>query len=310
VLTRVLVVRREVLGAARGFTLAEVVVALGVGGVVFGAFALVLARQERAHADLTRRLRAHAQMQEGAAALLSDLRGLSPAAGDIPPGGARDSAIEFRATIGSAIACGFRGRDLVVAFASFVAPPAPGDTAWAYRTDTTPPTWVSLPLTGARVAAPEVVTCPLLAAAADASSAGRARPRTAYSFELSELPEQAGFAALAPVRVTRPVRYSLYRAPDAAWYLGRREWSIARGGFASVQPVSGPYRAYSPPGTGFSGLELRYFDTDQREVPSGATETGRIARAVISLRAPPARDRPNHPERDVSTVVVAFRNRP
>jgi hypothetical protein len=294
--------------ARRGFTLAEAVVALGVGGVVFGAFALVVARQDRAHADLVRRIRARAQMHEGAGALAAELRPVAPPAGDIPPGGARDSAIEFRATVGSGISCGLRGGALVVAFSSFVAAPDVGDTAWVYGGDAPPATWRPLAVSGASVVAPEVGACALLDAAANVRPAGRQSPRGAYSLQLADPLDSGSFSALAPVRVTRHVRYSLYRAPDGLWYLGRREWSVARGRFATIQPVSGPYRSYARAGTGASGVEFRYFDGEGRAVASGAIETDRIARAVIALRALPAPNVLPRPERDVATIDVAFRN--
>ena len=45
----------------------------------------------------------------------------------------------------------------------------------------------------------------------------------------------------APVRFTRPVRYSLYRAADGDWYLGEREWNPTTVRFNTIQPVSGPF---------------------------------------------------------------------
>ena len=239
---------------AHGFTLAELVVALGIGGVVLGAFALAVAHQERAYGELARRVRARAALREGLAPLLADLRTISPAAGDLKPGHASDSAVELRTTIGSAVVCEIAGRTLTGALASFVTQPETGDTAWAYVASDTGQTWMPLPIQAAVVHPAESGLCPFPARGASALPGGRAR-HAWYALELLDLPP--GLAMGTPLRVTRPARYSLYRAPDSKWYLGRREWSPARGLFETIQPVGGPQRVvrshtspscFAPPG--------------------------------------------------------------
>ncbi|MFN2564301.1 MAG: type II secretion system protein J [Gemmatimonadaceae bacterium] len=297
-------------GSRVGFTLSELVVALGVGGVAFGAFALVVAQQERAHAELSRRVRARAQLRDGLAALVTDLRAASPAAGDIPPGGARDSSIELRATIGTAVACEVEGSTIVGALTSFVTPPGAGDTAWAYVERDGASGWAAFPISGVSVPSGLEPSACAFPAGALTVVHSRGAPGPTYSLTLAEQPPATAPSG-TPFRVTRRVRYSLYRAPDGRWYLGRREWSQRQSRFETIQPVSGPYRGYATPSGDTSGLELRYFDGDDVELPAGLSDTERIARIAITLRAPPAPfDNRTWEPRDVASATVAMRNRP
>ena len=266
--------------ARSAFTLVELVVALALAGVVLGAFALVVVRQQRAYGDLTQRVRADAQMREGLAALAGDLAALSPSAGDVPIGGATDSSLEFRATVGTAVVCELLRGEIFLRLPSFVAPPQPGDTAWTYPdSGTRPLRWTPMTVSG--------VSTPVELPARCTTPADGRGPGPALALATTD----AGVAAVAPgapLRVTRRVRYSLYRAPDRRWYLGRREWSPAIGRFETIQPVSGPYAPYSPPGEP-SGLRLRYFDRNGAELPAGSLSG--LAAITVTLRRPPFADR-------------------
>jgi prepilin-type N-terminal cleavage/methylation domain-containing protein len=278
--------------APHGFTLAELVVALSLSSVALGAFAIVVVHQERTHAELSRRVRERSQSSEGIAALVAELRAVAPSAGDIPPGGARDSAIEFRATVGSLALCELRGQTIVAALASFVTPPKPGDTVWAYVDADSAPAW--MPLSVAEVSSPlegQPAECATPAAALSVTPSRRA-PRHRYTLALAQS-APAGTSNGTPMRVTRQIRYSVYRAPDGQWYLGRREWSSLRGGFETIQPVSGPYGSYGA---------LRYFDETGQELPSGSPATDRIAKIAVALLEPQGR-------RDVTSITVGVRNR-
>jgi hypothetical protein len=289
------------------FTLAELVVALSVAGVAFGAFALAVAQQERVHAELARRVRARGQVRDGLAALAADLRAVSPAAGDIASGSARDSSVEFRTTIGTAVVCDIANGSITGALASFVTPPKVGDTAWAYLAGDSSAGWTPLPIAGARAAsASQANLCAFRPTAASVIGDRLAR-RAWYSLELSQ-PVGPQISVGTPLRITRPVRYSLYRSTDARWYLGRREWSPARGRFETTQPVSGPYRPYASEATQSSGLELRYFDAGAIQVPSGSIASDRIAQLTVLVRAPPPSGNAQARTRDVTSVTISLRN--
>jgi hypothetical protein len=262
---------------------------MGLGGVALGAFAFLVAQEERTHAELSRRVRGTSQAREGLSALITELSAVAPRGGDIPAGGAADSAIEFRATVGSFHACELRGQTMIATLASFVTAPQPGDTAWLYTDAEAASEWVPLPIVDVSLLSmSDEVAC----AGPTAPVSNRPAPRHRYAFALAQ-PPPPGIAALAAVRVTRHVRYSVYRAPGGGWYLGRREWSAAAGRFETVQPVSGPYAGYRA---------LRYFDETGAELSSASTATDRIAKISVSLRAP-------HEWREVTPITIGLRNR-
>jgi hypothetical protein len=211
--------------------------------------------------------------------------------------------------VGTSIVCRVDASSITTALESFVTPPTPGDTIWLFSQDTLGSSWLPLALTAVWTQpshAPSDCGGHTFPASAYAARAGA---RAGYALSLSEpVPRSVGPGT--PIRVTRLVHYSLYRAPDARWYLGRREWSPARGRFEVIQPVSGPYRPYGLEATQTSGLELRYLDESGESVPSGNSATERVASMVVTIRAPPPRSDASRSERrDALSVSVALRNR-
>jgi prepilin-type N-terminal cleavage/methylation domain-containing protein len=291
-----------VLTVRRAFTLVELIVALVVGGVAFGAFSAVMVNGERSHARLRHRIHARAQALAGLATLAQDLRALSPSAGDIIA--AEDSAIELRATVATLSVCELRDSAAITAHASFVSPPKIGDTLWTLVVDDST-RWLPLSASGADpIAAGDSALCRLPAKAAGTP------PRTSSSRQRYRLtfaqPPPVVIGPSTALRLTRHVRYSLYRAPDGQWYLGRREWSAPLGRFETIQPLSGPYRPYAASGTGLSGLELRYRDRAGQELsPPGTTD---IAAIELTIRTRPPPSDGSIRRRDETSIVVAPRN--
>jgi hypothetical protein len=103
-------------------------------------------------------------------------------------------------------------------------------------------------------------------------------------------------------RITRPLRYSLYRAGDGWWYLGIRTWNPATAQFNGVQPTAGPY---APPGR--NGSRIEYFDSAGNAISSGTPDTRGIARIEWLLATVPRGTTPGVP--DSVRIVVAPRNR-
>src|SRR5689334_4137565 len=87
-----------------GFTLAETMLVLALGAIVLGLVSTIGNNLRRQLAMQATRLSVAEQLGAGAQLLPLDLRAVSPAAGDIVE--ARDTALQVRATIGSAIVCG------------------------------------------------------------------------------------------------------------------------------------------------------------------------------------------------------------
>lgn len=90
----------------------------------------------------------------------------------------------------------------------------------------------------------------------------------------------------AVLRITRPFRYSLYRASDGAWYIGERDWNNAEGRFNPIQPVVGPFLGAA------RGMAFRYSDSSDASitipVPPSAIE--RIAMIHVDLRSQTRRE--------------------
>jgi len=145
------------------------------------------------------------------------------------------------------------------------------------------------------------------------SALDAAASRTGYALTLpAALPSEVRRGA--PVRFVRRARYSLYKSSDGAWYLGyRRCNAIGQSVCTTIQPVSGPYLAYSHGGTGVSGLGFRYFDANGNELFDAAASP-QLAKIDVVLRGETshsvslvgdARQR----YRDSSVVTVSPRNR-
>ena len=280
-----------------GFTLLEMVLVLVLSGIVLGVVSGIGNGLHRQLRDTARRIEIAEELSAARAILPLDLRSLSPGDGDIRAGEARDSSLEMRSAVANGIVCGITNG--AVMLAPFRPPGGrsvswsaqPGDTLWVLNDADS--AWRPTRITDVHTTRG---ICPSLVSDASASA-----------FDLDHLATVGvrDSLALAPgnaVRVTRRIRYSLYRGGDGLWYLGVRSWNAATSSFNGVQPLSGPY---APPSA--TGSRIEYFDTDVNRVPSGASDTRRIARTEWVLLSSSQRGTLHQ---DSSRVVVAVRNRP
>lgn len=259
----------------RGATLVELVVAMSLAAVILGAASSTLVRQRRDADSHASRVRAESQVRGALGGLQAALEGLSPEQGDLAPGGARDTALQLRTVVASAVACDSDAGRVTIAAddtsearnGGVAAAPKLGDTLW-WRPPGGP-AWIARRVMNV---ATSVGIC------AVTGGVSQALLRLAFA-PPDSVPKGA------PLRLTRPARYSFYRAGDGSWQLGIAEWSEVLHAFASPQPVAGPFVLTAPAGirTGF-----RYFDAAGHELPVGAqgTEVTRIARVRISLVTP------------------------
>jgi hypothetical protein len=281
-------------------------VSLTLFGLVLTAFGGLLARHERAHATLDARLLAAAQLREGEGALAHHHLPHAPRAGDNAAGEARDSAIAIRAVVATGVACDPAGLsialpppagDPLASLHARLTMPQRFDTAWAWAEGSAGRSWVPL-----RVGAVSISTT--RCAAAPGSLPWPDGPRLVLAITgVAALPP--GLAPGTPLRVTRRVRWSLYRASDRRWWLGFREQAAGSGALAAVQPVVGPLRGYSADSTR-SGAAFLYYDAAGAPIPPGLADTRAIARVRVVLRADsmPARAAPGAPPLHDSTVIV------
>ena len=265
--------------APRGTTLVELTVVIVLLGLILGGILSVVYRQQRFYRITSASSATRSQVRQAASILPAELRGVAPSAGDIIQ--AFDSALEFQSTIGSGVVCE-RGADwlalaprrdgLVDALRGELVPPAEGDLARALVADDENPTgdrWPAFEVTGVADDPDACLTGPFV----DPADAGRPRLRLSLG---AALPHEV--KAGTPVRITRPVRYSLYRSGDGLWYLGANEWSEDR--WAGIQPVSGPYtgRGRDP-----RGVQFAYLD-DTGGTLDEPVDASRVARIRLIVR--------------------------
>lgn len=250
-----------------GGTLAEMIVALTLSAIVLGTATTSLLRQHRAAASLGGMAWSGAQLRAATGAVGAELSLLAIASGDLVPGELRDTALELRGFVGAGLACDEEAGGTVLAVEPVAAPAVAakaGDSLWWY-TGVSGQEW-----RGALITASDSVTvpCPLLGG--EATRATRLRMSALDSIPLG-----------APLRVTRKVRYSLYRGGDGSWQLGYREWSEPAGKLAPPQPVAGPFVRRA--GAARSGF--RYFDGNGAELSTAGpgADAARVARIRLTF---------------------------
>jgi len=269
----------------RGFSLAELLVATAIAGGVTAAMTLTVVRQQRFFSSANEIISVRSQLRDAADVLASDIRGASVTSFGLPA--MTDTAIELYTTIATSVACGAPVGGVIGlppaalvtghTLTSILAQPDTGDIALLYAADSA--RWESY-----RIAAFSVrsltTSCP--------ASSGFTTPgdnflgATGFSLTLASTPGP-GVRKGALLRFLRPARYSLYKSSDNEWYLGYRRCSVSNPfSCASIQPVSGPYRAYKGAGSP-SGIAFRYYDRDGGELKSVA-QSQAVARVDIVLR--------------------------
>ncbi|MFN2637716.1 MAG: hypothetical protein ABR585_11870 [Gemmatimonadaceae bacterium] len=274
--------------------MAVVIAILGLAGAIIGA---TLLRQQRFYRGATELLHARADVRDALDLLATDIRGLSPT--DTVSLMA-DSAIEFFAAIGSSVIAAKETPDMVHlpagtsphgnTLTAFLTQPDTGDLAILYRKS-------------------EIERSPweryrIVAFSAAAGSGG-------YALTLAR-PLASDIDVGAPIRFVRRGRYSLYRSSDGAWYLGyRRCNALSISSCGAIQPISGPYRAYSAVPAA-SGILLEYYDT--AGVRLGQTSSPlTLARVDVTARSESRQrilfDGRSKGFADSARVSIAVRNR-
>lgn len=249
----------------RATSLIELLVGLTLGSIVLAAATSSVLRQQRTHDRIVVVAASEIQLRTATAVLANQLSFVDAAAGDLTVGLAQDTALQFRATIGVGLAC-----DLGTGAVTLL-PNAPGDVpqgGWASQPRAGDSLWflADTAWMGARIEAVSAVsvTCP-----APFSSTG-----TTLRLSLGALTN--AIPAGAPLRVTRPTRYSMYRSGDGTWQLGFREWSETTGSFSAPQPVAGPLVRQS------DGRRSRFrFFNELGEELSGSDFEGKAARIRV-----------------------------
>ncbi|MEA3247250.1 MAG: hypothetical protein U9Q74_13945 [Gemmatimonadota bacterium] len=197
-----------------------------------------------------------------------------------------DTALELDAHVGSSVACVVGPGSVVLPaatttrdepYTAWRQPAEAGDLLWALDTAGT---W-GVGVVAAVVERADGAGCPADGAFRTAADSAARRP--VYRLTLGS-PLPAGVLRGAPLRITRRVRWVLYRAADRQWWLGYRRCSA---GCAAAQPVTGPFAAPGDSGLAFRVGSGAVVTVTFRPPAAGAT-LPQLARRRWSVRGAPA----------------------
>jgi prepilin-type N-terminal cleavage/methylation domain-containing protein len=230
-----------------GFTLAEVMIAVGLTAVVAGTLYRLLMTTQRTTRAQAQRVELQSNLRAGSLIVLSELRELSAAPGG---SGARNdilvagsTALVYRAMRGIGFVCGTPSATSIrITRGSFTGPRDPqadGDEALVFIEDS------------AAAGAEDIwLGMRIVSVATGASCPGALGPGITLTVPAS--PVVAGLEAGTPVRITEAMELRLYESEGRSW-LGAR--SVSSG--ETIQPLVGPLT----PGSGF---RLEYLDAAGR----------------------------------------------
>lgn len=114
----------------------------------------------------------------------------------------------------------------------------------------------------------------------------------------------------APARITRQLRFSLYRGGDGGWYLGMR--ALRDNGWETVQPVAGPFATATDRGLRFGviaqdGSPLPHNTGNGSPAPDSLRHPAAISLTLIAIA--PWRNSDGSRDTDSLSTVIALRNR-
>jgi hypothetical protein len=296
-----------------GLSLAELVVVVALAGLIGSAIAVTINRQQLFYRGASELHYAREGVRDAMELISTDIRAMSVS--DTVRLHA-DSAIEFFASIGSSVVCQSVGNQIGLppghteanSLSAFLVEPDTGDIATFYtRSVEGHGQWERHRIAGfsSRSLAGSCPPASGFSAQADLDAG-----MTGFVATLAD-PLPGGIKAGVPVRFLRPARYSLYRGSDGHWYLGyRRCNAVGASGCGPVQPLSGPYAAYSSDARA-TGLGFEYFGAHGEQLgPSDSPLL--LARVDITARS----ERPQMSatsgeggRSESATVSVAVRNR-
>ncbi|MGK2961896.1 MAG: hypothetical protein ACSLFK_07075 [Gemmatimonadaceae bacterium] len=303
----------------RGFTLAETVVVVVLGTAVAALMFATLVRQQRFYTSAAAILDVRGQLRDATEVVAGDLRGAAVGTFGLPV--MTDSAVEMYASVASSVICSplsamsFSIPPVLLAsgntLTSVLVQPDTGDIALIYGipgSESDSGGWEPAGI-ASFISRPASAYCP--------DSTGFTTPADASTGSPAFVATLAGTPSTplrkgAPVHFLRRSRYSLYRSSDGKWYLGYRRCKVAGPpSCAAIQPVSGPYDAYSSSVP--AGLAFRYYDVNG-EALMQQSDSRRVARVEIVVRGSAAGVSRLHGDaraayRDSAVITVGLRNR-
>ena len=290
---------RPVHRGRRGVTLIELIMAITVLGIVGGLLTNVLIKQQRFNRALTETADSRSRMRDIATILPTDLRGASSIGRDILTIGL--TSMQFRSSIGSSVLCRLAGGAVIElppttlasgqVLTAWINPPQPGDVVFIYDDGAgrgnADDSWRQFTITDT-TSAVNAAWCP--AAGIDPFTQVADNGATRYRITLNAVPNPLTIKVGAPIRFGREVRYSLFSASDANWYVGYQTCAPSgavgvAGACGAREILAGPVRAATADTT-TSGLYFLYYRQDGVAI-TNAADAALIARVGIGLRTSP-----------------------
>ena len=283
----------------RGFTLAELLVALVLLGIVSLGIYRVLLNNQRMYQAQTQRIDLQQNIRAAVTILPSDLREIDAADSDIV--GMGSDSIRFRAMRQFAVACtppvlgaGLGGLTLTVwkSMTYGASLPSTSDSLlifYAGANDTTrnDDVWIPAAITTNPVSA----TCP----GGGGNSGWLMTVSLSAATRVPFVNALGGIPVNAPVRGFDMVTYKLYQATDGQYYIGYRL------GNGTIQPAIGPVLS--------TGMALAYYDATGA-VTTDPTKVQTIKISVRGMTAQPVRQSNGSTSQAVDsiTTIVSLRN--
>ncbi|HKO14648.1 MAG TPA: prepilin-type N-terminal cleavage/methylation domain-containing protein [Gemmatimonadaceae bacterium] len=297
--------QRKPRGASRrGFTLAELLVALTLFGIVMAGIVTVLQRQQRFYRSANDLMSVRGQLRQGESVLPFDLRWISTSDTTVNGLGLKfnadvyardDHTFDFRKVIGSSVLCGIKSTTSVALVprgvsgtpvTTFSTTPVVGDSLLILDEGLTPgqvdDVWRAYGIASVSVAT-GAAGCPFgtgnMIAAADTG-------HNSIIVSIAPAALSGTIAQNAPVRVFRRARYQLYKASDNRWYLGYADCLSSyttASKCSNATPVAGPFTGYQNGNGTPDGLNFTYYDSTGSAISSGG-QSASIARIRVILR--------------------------
>lgn len=237
-----------------GHTLIELTVVITLSSIVVAAIHSALIAQHRFYLAQSQIVDARTAARVAVQVLAGELRGLSPAAGDLYAIG--PDSVALRAAVGLGVVCAASGTELVLWQTSGVFGNSRTDSVHVFVegfAGSQGDSWLAARVKAVRSAGP-----------ADCAGPHRAELRLTLDRALQ------GLTVGSPVRAFRPYVYRLYPSRDGRWWLGQRLR------YGRLQPIAGPFAP-----AGFGGLEIEYMTAEG----APTDDPRRVALVRISVTA-------------------------
>jgi prepilin-type N-terminal cleavage/methylation domain-containing protein len=266
----------------RGFSIAELLITLGILGVIGVIVSRLMIGQQRFYQRTNEQMEMRRELRSAMSLIPADLRSISSSGGDLT--NFDNSSIQFRAVIGASMICNKASSTQMDippinmarnTLTSWYTQPVAGDTLWVFNDSLSrgaeDDEWKALRITSV---AQSTTLCPLSPYLDATLDAGKPRFRITVNASMGDSVKTG-----SAIRFTRSTRYFLDDEDSGSWYLHRSEY--LDGNWTDAVAVSGPYAA---PAGSAGGMRFAYYDSLGAAVTTVANSR-RVSRIDLLLRA-------------------------